>query len=289
LQCLGLDGPRLAWQAGVASRPIIAITGPDRGGLPAWLFTSRAVRRAGAKPVRLRPGRGLPERLDGLIVGGGADVAPEHYGAELVRRPHAARFRPRRSRGRLVVDYALAPFIYFLRRLFGLSRAAAGALDLERDRLELELIARADADQIPVLGICRGAQLLNIHAGGTLHQDLTSFYTEQPDRWTVFPRKSIQVDQPSRLGSTLGRGRCDVNSLHRQAVDRLGADLRVVARDGRGVVQAIEDPTRRFWIGVQWHPEYMPQAAEQRRIFAALVDAARQHAERDDRAASARV
>ena len=255
-------------------RPVIAVTGPDRGGFPSWLFTSWALRRAGAKPVRIRPGGKPPAHFDGLVIGGGADVAPVRYGALPVRRPPAARFRRSRTLPRLVLDYALAPFIQLLRRIFGLSRTSGGP-DPARDALELQLIARAERARLPVLGICRGAQLLNIHAGGTLHQDLSGFYTERPDRWTVFPRKAVAIEPRSRLEKTLGRARCEVNSLHRQAVDALGADLAVVARDERGVVQGIEHSSRRFWIGVQWHPEYLPQAPEQRRLFVGLVDAAR--------------
>jgi putative glutamine amidotransferase len=256
-------------------RPVIAVTGPDRGGFPAWLFTSWALRRAGAKPVRVRPRGGAPVRFDALVVGGGADVSPGRYGALPVRRPPAARYRRTRTLPRLVLDYALAPIIHLLRRLFGLARAAAGP-DPARDALELALIARAEAGQLPVLGICRGAQLLNIHGGGTLYQDLSGFYTERPDRWTVFPRKPIEIAPGSRLQSVLARSRCEVNSLHRQAVDALGSGLAIAARDERGVVQGIEHPARRFWIGVQWHPEYLPQVPEQRRLFDRLVAVARQ-------------
>ena len=255
-------------------RPVIAVTGPDRGGFPAWLFTSWALRRAGAKPVRVRPRGTRPDVFDGLVVGGGADVAPVRYGALPVRRPSAARHRRSRTLPRFLVDYALSPVINLLRRIFGLARGSAGP-DPARDALELALIARAETADLPVLGICRGAQLLNIHAGGTLHQDLSGFYSERPDRWTVFPRKAVTIAPDSRLETTLGRARCEVNSLHRQAVDALGADLAVVARDERGVVQGIEHSSRRFWIGVQWHPEYLPQAPEQRRLFVGLVDAAR--------------
>lgn len=255
-------------------RPIIAVTGPDRGGFPSWLFTSWALRRAGAKPVRIRPGGKTPAHFDGLVIGGGADVAPVRYGALPVRRPAAARYRRSRTLPRLIVDYALAPFIYILRRLFGLSRTSGGP-DPARDALELALIERAEKARLPVLGICRGAQLLNIHAGGTLYQDLSGFYTERTDRWTVFPRKAVAIEPRSRLQATLGRARCEVNSLHRQAVDALGDGLAIVARDERGVVQGIEHSSRPFWIGVQWHPEYLPQVPEQRRLFAALVDAAR--------------
>jgi len=255
-------------------RPLIAVTGPDRGGFPAWLFTSWALRRAGAKPVRVRPRGHPPGRFDGLVIGGGADVAPARYGALPARRPGAARYRRSRSLPRLALDYAISPFIYLVRRVFGLARGSAGP-DPARDALELALIARAEATGLPVLGICRGAQLLNIHAGGTLHQNLSGFYTERPHRWTVFPRKAIALAPSSRLQATIGRGRCEVNSLHKQAVDAIGEGLTVVARDDRGVVQGIENAAHRFWIGVQWHPEYLPQVPEQRRLFAALVEAAR--------------
>ncbi len=253
----------------MAARPIIAVTGPDRGGYPAWVFTRRAIRRAGGRAVRVTPKRGAPEYFDGLVIGGGADISPGAYGAE--PSPGAERVRWSRSRWRLLVDYALAPFIYVLRRLFGLSRSAAAGPDGARDELELALIARAEAAGLPVLGICRGAQLLNVAAGGTLHQDLSTFYAERPRRWTVFPRTPVAVAPGTRLASTLGRPRCWVNSLHRQAVDRLGDGLRVAARDDAGVIQAIEHTARRFWIGVQWHPEYLPQVAEERRLFATLV------------------
>jgi putative glutamine amidotransferase len=253
----------------VASRPIIAVTGPDRGGYPAWWFTRRAIRRAGGRAVRVTPKRGAPAHFDGLVIGGGADISPGRYGAE--PSPPAERVRWSRSRLRLVLDYALAPIIYVLRRLFGLSRSATAGPDPGRDELELALIARADAAGLPVLGICRGAQLLNVAAGGTLHQDLADFYAERPRRWTVFPRTPVDVEAGTHLAATLGRDRCWVNSLHLQAVDRLGAGLRVAARDDAGVVQAIEHAARRFWIGVQWHPEYLPQVAEERRLFATLV------------------
>ncbi len=253
-------------------RPVIAVTGPDRGGYPAWWFTRRAIRRAGGRAVRVTPRRGPPAHFDGLILGGGADVSPGQYGAELA--PHARDVRPSRSRLRLVADYLLAPLIYFLRRLFGLSRTAMTRPDPARDQLELGLLAGAEAAGLPVLGICRGAQLLAVHDGGTLHQDLASFYVERPKRWTVFPAHPVELSAGSHLAAILGTTRCWVNSLHRQAVDDVGARLVVAAVDEAGVVQAVEHPDRRFWIGVQWHPEYLPQVEEQRRLLAALVAAA---------------
>lgn len=254
----------------MAARPIIGITGPDRGGLPAWLFTSLAVRRAGGKPVRVRPSRRVPPRLDGLIIGGGADVAPVHYDGSVRVRP--PRVRRRGVRGML--DLVIAGAIFAVRWLLG-RHASAPPFDLGRDALELTLIDWARRSGLPLLGICRGAQLLNVHAGGTLHQDLSQFYVERPNRWTVFPRKHARFVPTSRLSGTLGTTEGYVNSLHRQAIATLGDGLVAVAFDDSGVVQAVEDPDRELWLGVQWHPEYLPQLRPQRQVFTRLVDAAR--------------
>lgn len=255
-------------------RPFIGITGPDRGGFPAWFFARRAVRRAGGKPVRITPSRGMPDRpLDGLIVGGGADIEPARY------QPGAApsvrdemRGRSARSKLRVLASYLLAPLIYAFRWLFSVKRAY---VDRSRDELELELLARAMASGAAILGICRGAQLLNVHLGGNLHRDLHDFYVEEANPWTVFPRKRVDIEAGSRLAAALGRTSCTVNSLHRQAVDEVGGGLRISAQEPNGVVQGVELPERPFVLGVQWHPEYLPQRPEQRRLFECLVEAAR--------------
>jgi putative glutamine amidotransferase len=213
----------------------------------------------------------VPGRLDGLILGGGADVAPDRYGAEPVPRVPPS---PRRPTLRRAIDLALSPLIGGIRRAAGLDPRAPRGPDLARDELELALLGHAEAAGLPVLGICRGAQLINVHAGGTLYQDLSDFYTERPGRWTVFPRMAVELSRPSRLEQALGSPISEVNSMHRQGIDRVGRGLRIVARDRRGVVQAIEHPDRWFWIGVQWHPEYLPQIREQRRLIASLVAAA---------------
>ena len=257
-------------------RPRIGISGPDAGGYPAWLAASWAVRVAGGRPVRVRPRSGLPEEpLDGLIVGGGADVDPSHYGEHRSEAPpveEEMRGRSLRSRLRALAGYVVSPFFYLIRRLFAVK---LGGLDEGRDALEMALLERAHERGAPVLGICRGAQLMNVFRGGSLHQDLTSFYTESPNPWTVFPRKTVNVEANSSLARALGRTRCRVNSLHRQAVDQLGDGLHAVGIEETGVVQAIEAAGERFFVGVQWHPEYLPQRWEQRRLFSVFVDHAR--------------
>jgi putative glutamine amidotransferase len=264
-------------------RPVIGITGPDRGGFPAWLFTAWAVRRAGGRPVRITPRRGRPAvELDGVIIGGGADVEPSLYvppdevAAPEVRAELSG--RSARHKLRVLAGYLLAPFIYLLRRIFSVKRAHP--VDQARDEIEKALLREALDQGMPVLGICRGAQLMNVVQGGTLHQDTKSFYVESSRPWTVFPRKVAEVAPDTQLARVLGRRRVWVNSLHRQAVDRLGAGVAITAREPNGIVQAIEVAGRPFALGVQWHPEYLPQLAEQRQLFRALLESAvgaRQH------------
>ncbi|HLV20367.1 MAG TPA: type 1 glutamine amidotransferase [Polyangiaceae bacterium] len=257
----------------MSTRPVVGISGPDRGGWTAWFFASAAIRAAGGRPVRLTPRRGLRQDLDALVLGGGADVEPARYGQ--AHAPQLSReLQGHSARGKLraLAGYALAPVIYLLRRLLSVQTAG---VDRDRDQLETALLEHAVARKLPVLGICRGSQLLNVHRGGTLHQDVGSFYVERPNPWTVFPAKRVRIAEGSRLGALLGRHTCQVNSLHRQAVAHLGDGLTAVAAEPNGVVQAIEDSSHPFFVGVQWHPEYMPQRPEQRRLFRELVAAAR--------------
>lgn len=200
------------------------------------LANSLAVLLAGGLPVRIDPGRRNDfDGLDGLIVGGGVDIEA---------------------------------------RLYGVDTTDEWPYDPDRDALELRGLDWAERTGCPVLGICRGAQLINVHRGGTLIGDLDRAHPELRNPRSVFPCKTAHVVAGSRLDGLLGR-RLRINALHHQAVDRLGEGMAVAAVDDGGVVQAVETTGARFRIGVQWHPELMTWSRRQRRLFRALIAAAR--------------
>lgn len=218
-------------------KPHIGVTTSRRGGWRSFTMNRLALWRAGAKAVRFVPGDG--ETIDGLaalIIGGGDDIGAELYGG--IPTPDVR-------------------------------------IDPARDELELALLGKALAARMPVLGICRGAQILNVHLGGTLHTDIHEIYEEAPKRRTVLPRKTVTLKEDSHLAAILSCNPCRVNALHHQSIDTLGRDLRVVGRDEAGVVQAVETGGDAFLIGVQWHPELLVLSRPQQRLFRALAAAAR--------------
>jgi putative glutamine amidotransferase len=220
-----------------ASTPLVGITGPEGAYQLAWRCASFMLGRAGARCVRLTPSYGSNlGSLDAVVIGGGEDIDPGLYVAT----------------GR-----------------------ASGSGDAARDAFEQRVIAHALQRGLPILGICRGAQLLNVMLGGDLHQDIGHLRHHTHRRATVLPRTTVTVDRDSRLRDILAVSSMRVNSLHHQAVDRVGEGLRVVARDRDAIVQALESTGTEFRVGVQWHPEYLPYRREQRRLFQALVAAAR--------------
>ncbi len=249
------------------TRPLIGVTGPDRGGLPAWLMTALAIHRAGGRPLRIRPCRSVePHRLAGLVIGGGSDVDPLHYGEEPLDREEEA------TRTRLL-DWIIGLSLALLRILF--ARSARENYDPARDAMEKELIEHALQAGKPLLGICRGAQLLNVCLGGSLHQSIDHFYVEGTSNLrSVLPRKQVHIEATSKLAGILATERCQVNALHRQCVREPGRGVIVTARESNGVTQAIELDGEGFALGVQWHPEYLPQVARQQSLFRALVSTA---------------
>jgi putative glutamine amidotransferase len=205
-----------------------------------------AVARAGGVPVILAPVcdeaiDGLLDRLSGICLSGGPDLHPSAYGAE----PH-----PR-----------------------------LGPTEPNLDRFELALARRADARGVPLLGICRGSQVLNVARGGTLHQHVPDLAGDDVEHRQTTPggepTHPVRIARRSRLAGVVGAARLPVNSFHHQAVDALGSGLTVSARALDGVVEGIEDRSRDLFLGVQWHAECLVSRPAHLALFTALVDAAR--------------
>jgi putative glutamine amidotransferase len=218
----------------------------------------QGIEAAGGLPLVMPP---LPEsaieplldRLDGVLLSGGPDLDPKNYGAE----PHAE----------------------------------LGPTEPDLDRFELAVARRADAREMPILAICRGAQALNVVRGGALHQHLPDLSEEIPHRQDTpgdRPSHEIELVPGSRLASALGAGdtemvdaaeeRIGVNSFHHQAIERLGEGLAVSARAPDGTIEAIEDPSRPFLLGVQWHAETLTHRPYESALFRSFVDACRREA-----------
>lgn len=233
-------------------RPIVGVTAGPSAHSAEWFAVRddyvRAVESAGAVPLVLAPGplahvADLVERLDGLVLSGGADVDPGHYGEE----PHET------------VD-DVTP---------------------ERDAFELALSRAALLRDLPLLAICRGHQVLNVATGGTLIQDIPSQvqgaldHDPKKERWE--PAHEVRILPGTRLREILGRDRVAVNSIHHQAIREPGQGLVVTAYSvGDDVIEGVEIPARRFVVGVQWHPEaFWDQPETFQPLFAALVAASR--------------
>lgn len=254
-----------------SSKPKIGVTGPDHGGTSAWWFTKLAVWLQGGQAIRIRPSHQKKVELDGLILGGGADISPDRYGEksnEFSFSGVGPNPRGIRSWLRRILSILFYPLLFLLRKIFA---TKSTAINSRRDEVEFNLLKKAIKQNIPVLGICRGAQLINVQFGGNLHRDITSFYGEVPRVHTVWPKKKVKLTKSSRLARLVDTEYLWVNALHHQAVDATGQNIQIVAREENGLPQAIEHTEYEFMLGVQWHPEYMPQIPQQRQIFKSLV------------------
>ena len=231
------------------SHPVIGITSyaeQARWGVwdaPAALIPLayvRAVERAGGRPLLVPPSEEAIEEtldaLDGLLFSGGADLDPELYGAEA--HPETNGVRP------------------------------------ERDRAEIALLQAALERDMPVLAVCRGSQVFNVARGGDLVQHLPEVVGDEKHKHTpgVFADHDVDVKADTRLGQLLGE-RAPVKSHHHQGYGRLGEGLVESARAEDGTIEAFEDPSHRFALGVLWHPE----EGEDFRLFEQLVDEARRY------------
>jgi putative glutamine amidotransferase len=208
----------------------------------------RALTAAGCAPVLIpllddeERLRAIYERLDGIVLPGGADVAPQEYGEEPI--------------GDLNVVEAL------------------------RDRTELTLARWAFADDLPTLGICRGQQVLNVALGGSLWQDLrhqgvTSVeHSDADGRARTALMHRVRLDPDSRLAQLIDETNIEVNSLHHQAVKTVAPPLKITGTSEDGVIESLESDDRRFLIAVQWHPEEIDGLPWIQRLFAGFARAA---------------
>jgi putative glutamine amidotransferase len=259
--------------------PRIGVTGPDEGGAAAWVFTAFAILISGGWPVRIRPSQPREiEGLNGLVVGGGADVDPRTYAnkqflREYIGKPLKNKKQPFLKRLRRFLRRLSYPFIYLIRRL--LRHRNDYHIDTIRDSLEFNIVDQAVKKGMPILGICRGMQLVNVYFQGSLHKEIRSFYQEEINRHSILPVKKITVERGSKLFKILKMRELRVNALHHQAVNSPGEGIAIAAKEENGVVQAIESNTYPFFIGVQWHPEYLTGKRAQRRLFKSLVKEAR--------------
>ena len=186
--------------------------------------------------------------IGGLLLTGGGDVEPARYGAT----PHEK----------------------------------LEEVDPARDEFEIALIAAARSRDLPIFAICRGVQMLNVAAGGTLVQDIPSEVTGALNHSLVVPphppyelAHEVWVEKDSLLAKLMGErlvgsDTCDVNSRHHQAVKTIAPGYRVSATAPDGVIEAIEDPAARFCLGVQWHPENFWRTGEFRALYEGFLEAA---------------
>jgi putative glutamine amidotransferase len=238
-------------------RPLIGVpTGRERSqrffGLPIYIMNQtyvRTIENLGALPVLIplqmteATLRGIFERLDGLLLPGGEDIDPANYNQD--RHPQL------------------------------------GSTDSERDRTEMLLARWAIEEGMPMLGVCRGAQVMNVVCGGTLWQDLTTqtpnlakhdYFPPTFERFRISHQVNITPD--SHLAAALGNV-SEVNSMHHQGIQQVGAGLRVSAIAEDGLPEAVEVAELPFTVGVQWHPEELAKTDElSAGLFLSLVEAA---------------
>jgi putative glutamine amidotransferase len=245
----------------MASRPIIGVPTQTLEEIPGelprcWVMSQQYVRvlvQAGAVPwiipLLRNDGstlRAIYDRVDGVFLPGGVDLDP--------------------------ASYQEAP------------TALCGRTDIDRDEVELTLTRWAMADRKPLLAVCRGVQVVNVAAGGTVHQDLA---TEMPGsiKHDYFPSQGpysrdllvhdVRIPEDTRLGQVLGTSSIRVNSMHHQGINRVAEGLRPNAFAPDGLIEGLESPNGHFLLGVQWHPESLVERdPTMRRLFAAFVEAA---------------
>ncbi|MDR7419807.1 MAG: gamma-glutamyl-gamma-aminobutyrate hydrolase family protein [Armatimonadota bacterium] len=210
-------------------------------------YYADAVRAAGGEPLLVGAGDAVPDAYDGLLLSGGADVHPRYYGQTVNES----------VRNTLTIDDA-------------------------RDALEIPLARQALEADLPMFCICRGIQMLNVAAGGTLWQDISLAGVDRRahnqdgrlESWEC--GQQVVVEAGTRLADMVGQGFVGVNTYHHQAVADPAPGFRVTALSTDGLIEGLESTQHRFVVGVQWHPERLvTRHARHRALFAQFVEAMR--------------
>lgn len=234
-------------------QPVVGLTanqGKDASDLPNVNILQayiHAIMQAGGVPVVIpsmlaeNGWEALYERLDGILFSGGGDISLDRFEGEQ---------HPRIS-----------------------------GVDLQRDSVELNLLRAAIEDGKPFLGICRGAQVVNVGLGGTLYTHIIDQFPNALDH--AYPANmrtvlvhDVKVEEGTRLAEAVGEPILKVNSLHHQGLKDIASSLKVTAHAPDGLVEAVELPEHPFGLAVQWHPEWLTDQQPTRNLFKAFVDAA---------------
>lgn len=238
---------------GITTRPQIVPSAKNE--LHAYVAThtyTDSVLRGGGIPVLLLPVEpdlidSILDRVDGIVLTGGGDIAPERYGAERVD--------------------------------------AVRMVNHERDEFELSLVTKTYERKMPMFAICRGTQVVNVAFGGTLIQDLPSHSGAHDHdiagEGAYEPHSQALVEEGSKIASIFGAGLHGINSIHHQAVEQLGVGLRVVASSPDGTIEALEHEDKEWeLLSVQWHPEYLGvrDHGDSHDLFTAFVESAAKYA-----------
>ncbi len=203
-------------------KPTIGVTLPGATAFRSQRYRNylELIEQGGGDPLPIIPGFSVDvEQIDAILLSGGGDVDPKHYGQSI-----------NGTREKDIIE--------------------------ARDSSEFEIMRQALALHTPVLGICRGMQLINIYLGGTMHQDIQDISSPiHGSNGESYQKHHVFIEKGTLLHEILGTDEIEVMSHHHQAVDLLGKELKVSARAEDGIIEAIESTNSMFIIGVQWHPE----------------------------------
>lgn len=211
-------------------------------------FYVTSVLRAGGIPILLPVGtreediNEISSRVDAILLSGGGDIDPQKFN--------------------------------------GKTHASIDGVDPDRDRMEFELVTTARKRSLPLLGVCRGCQIMNVALGGTLYTDISDQYqTNLQHSNKVFSKiiHTNKIQKGTKLAGIVSPGSINVNSLHHQGIQVTGSGLIVNAKADDGLIEGIELPGDGFFLGVQWHPEALPEEPASQALFGSFIKAAREY------------